>query len=142
MPFHCCLHVMPLKRFKQIRANLHFNDDQLMKSRDDPQHYRTFEIQPVLEHFNHSFLDGMYATKQQSVDERIIKCKGPNILKQFAKGKPVQWGLKLWCRCDSTGCLFEFDLYTGKKTDYVGHGLGEAVVLFLTDAVKSLGCQV
>ena len=32
----------------------------------------------------------MSATKQQSIDEHMIKFKGNSILKQYAKGKPVQ----------------------------------------------------
>ena len=49
----------------------------------------------------------------------------------------------MWCRCDSkTGYLFQFDLYLGKKTGYVEHGLGEGVVLYLTNSIQQLGCEV
>jgi len=69
----------------------------------------------------------------------MIKFKGHNILKQNVKGKPVQWGFKLWCRCDyKSGYLFQFDLYTGKKIGHVEHGLGEGVVLSLTKQSKHI----
>ena len=85
----------------------------------------------------------MSATKIQSVDEHMVKFEGHNILKQYIKGKPVQWGFKLWCRCDSTsGYLFQFDSYTGKKSGHVEHGLGEGVLLLLTEQIKNLQCQV
>ena len=122
--------IMPLKRFEELRAYLHFNNNEKMKPMNDPNHDRAFKVRPVLNHFNLCFINGMYATAEQSIDEHMIKFKGHNILKQYVKGKPVQWGFKLWCRCDSkTGYLFQFDLYTGKKTGYIEHGLGEGVVL-------------
>ena len=135
--------IMPLKRFEELRAYLHFNDNDLMKPRDHPHHDRAFKIRPVLDHFNKCFIAGMSATEEQAIDEHMIKFKGHNILRQYVKGKPVQWGFKLWCRCDSkTGYLFQFDLYTGKKSNNIEHGLGEGVVLTLTEQIRGLYCQV
>ena len=135
--------IMPLKRFEELRAFLHFNNNEEMKPRGDPEHDRAFKVRPVLNHFNVSFINGMTATAEQSIDEHMVKFKGHNILKQYVKGKPVQWGFKLWCRCDSkTGYLFQFDLYTGKKSDHIEHGLGEGVVLTLTEKLKNLYCQI
>ena len=73
----------------------------------------------------------------------MIKFKGHNILRQYVKGKPIQWGFKMWCRCESkTGYLHEFDIYTGKKRGQVEYGLGEGVVLHLTEKIQHLGCKV
>ena len=48
----------------------------------------------------------------------------------------------MWCRCDSkSGYLFQFDLYTGKKKG-VEYGLGEGVVVQLTEKLKNLDCEV
>ncbi|GBP93433.1 PiggyBac transposable element-derived protein 4 [Eumeta japonica] len=64
-------------------------------------------------------------------------------MKQYIKNKPVKWGFKLWCRCDAaTGYLFEFDLYTGKRTSGIEYGLGESVILQLTRKVEGLGCEI
>ena len=73
----------------------------------------------------------------------MIKFKGHNILRQYVKGKPIQWGFKLWCRCAAkAGYLYEYDLYTGKKSGHIEYGLGEGVVLKLSEKIQGLYCQV
>jgi len=135
--------VMTLKRFEEIRAYLHFNDNDLAKPNSDEEHDRAFKVRPVMEHFNSSFIAALSSTQFQSIDEHMIKFKGHNILRQYVKGKPIKWGFKMWCRCDSkSGYLFEFDLYTGKKRNQVEYGLGEGVVLQLTQAIKNLRCKI
>ena len=135
--------VMCLKRFEEIRRYLHFNDNAQMTDRSDPNHDRAFKLRPVLKHFNECFLAAMQPTKCEAIDEHMIRFKGHNIMRQYVKGKPIQWGFKMWCRCDSkSGFLFEFDLYTGKKLGCVEHGLGEGVVLSLTEKLEGLECQI
>ena len=122
--------IMPLRRFEILRYCLHFNNNELMKPIADPDHDRLFKVRPVLGHFNKSFLAAMNPTKHQSIDEHKLKFKGHNVLRQYVKRKPIQWGFKMWCRCDSrTGYLFEFEIYAGKKTNEVQFGLREGVVL-------------
>lgn len=130
--------IMPRTRFEQIRQNLHFcNNDCQSKEID-----RAFKVRPVMNHFNDCFQNVMNNSKRQSIDEHMIKFKGHNVMKQYIKNKPIKWGFKMWCRAESsTGYLFEFDLYTGKKTK-TEVGLGESVILSLTDKLKGLGCEV
>ena len=98
---------MPLKRFEEIRSFLHFNGNSLMKPKSDTGHDRIFKVRPVLDHFNASFVAAMAPSQFQSTDEHMIKFKGHNILRQYVKGKPIQWGFKLWCRCAAkTGYLY------------------------------------
>ena len=135
--------IMPLRRFEILRSFLHFNNNELMRPRANPDHDRLFKVRPVLGHFNKSFLAAMNPTKHQSIDEHMLKFKGHNVLRQYVKGKPIQWGFKMWCKCDSrTGYLFEFDVYAGKKTNQVQFGLGEGVVLQLTEKLKDLFCEI
>ena len=85
----------------------------------------------------------MSPTMYQSIDEHIIKFKGHKILRLYVKEKPGQWGFKLWCRRDAvSGYLFQFDLYTGKKVGYTKHGLGERVVLLLTEQLAHKNCHI
>lgn len=135
--------VMPRARFEEIRRNLHFCNNQAVKDASSPDHDRAYKIRPVIDHFNTSFQNALNNTKKQSIDEHMIKFKGHNAMKQYIKNKPVKWGFKLWCRCDAaTGYLFEFDLYTGKRTSGIEFGLGESIVLQLTKKIEGLGCEI
>ena len=88
------------------------------------------------------FLAAMELTRFESVEKHTIRFKGRNIMKQYVKGEPIQWGFKMWCRCDSkSSYLFEFNLYTGKNLSGVECGLGEGVLLLHTEKLR-LKCQV
>ena len=114
-----------------------------MRAPSDPIHDRTFKVRVVLDHFNESFSSAMTPSQFQLKDEHMIKMKELNITRQCVNGKPIKWGFKMWCRCDSkSGCLFKFDLYTGKKCGHVQYGLGEAVVLQLTEKIRNIGCHI
>lgn len=66
----------------------------------------------------------------------MVKFEGQNCMKQYMKGKPMDRGFKHFCRnCSNTGYIFEFDIYTGKKTQ-IEVGLAEGVVLQLTRKIK------
>lgn len=135
--------IMPRIRFEDIRRNLHFCNNEEQSGPDSPNYDRAYKIRPVIDHFNHAFQHALSNTTSQSIDEHMIKFKGHNAMKQYIKNKPVKWGFKLWCRCDATtGYLYEFDLYTGKRNSGTQYGLGESVVLQLTEKIKGLGCEV
>ena len=58
-----------------------------------------------------------------------------SFMKRYLELKPVKWGFKWQFRCAvSTGYLYKFDLYLGKKKDIEGN-LVEGAVLQLTNKV-------
>jgi DNA excision repair protein ERCC-6 len=84
----------------------------------------------------------MSDTNRQSIDEHMTKFKGRHSCKQYLKNKPIKWGFKWWCRCCSkTGYLYEFNIYLGKK-ELVEFGLGESVVLKLSDKLENTYCTL
>ena len=134
--------IMPRARFEKIRSALHFSDNSKILPRDDPEYDRAHKIRPLINHFNKYFQDAREPSQCEAVDEHMIKFKGHSGMKQYIKNKPVKWGFKLWCRCDSeTGYLYHFDLYTGKKK-HSEKGLGESVVLQLCEPLQGLGVRV
>ena len=134
--------VMPRNRFAVIRSALHISNNEDMLHRTDPELDRAFNVRPLVTHFNQSFQKARAPSIQQSIDEHMIKFKGHNKMKQYIKNKPIKWGFKMWCRCNSkTGYLYQFDLYSGKKTE-TEYGLGEGVAVTLTKPIEHLCCEV
>lgn len=126
---------LDLSRFGKIYTS--FDNNNHSQSSD-----RAYKIRSVMQHFNLCFQAAINNSLRQSIDEHMIKFKGHNIMKQYIKNKPIKWGFKMWCRCESsTGYLYQFGLYTGKKIN-TEIGLGESVVLCLTEQLKGLGCEV
>ena len=66
-----------------------------MTDRNDPNYDRAFKLRSVLKHFNECFLDAMEPTRFESIDKHMIRFKVRNIMKQYIKGKPIQWGFKM-----------------------------------------------
>ena len=58
---------MTLKRFEEIRAYLHFNNNENMKPTSDPEHNRAFKVCLVFARFNSAFSSALAPTKQQSI---------------------------------------------------------------------------
>ena len=127
--------VMTRHRFFEIRTSLHFANNADAPDKNDPQHDRAWKLRPIINHFNDAFLAGMAPTTHQTIDERMVKFEGQNVMKQYMKDKPIDRCFKHFCRnCSNTGYVFEFDIYTGKKTQ-VEVGLA-GVVLQLTRQIK------
>jgi len=87
--------IMPLKRFEELRAYVHFNDNEKMTSRDDENHDRAFKVRLVMDHLNKYFWKSFSPTKRQAIDEHMIKYQGHSILKQHVKGSPSSGDLNL-----------------------------------------------
>lgn len=65
-----------------------------------------------------AFQSGGVCSSSQSIDECMIKFKGRSTLKHYMPKKTIKRGFKVWSRFDSsTGYLYQFDIYTGKKDD-------------------------
>ena len=55
-----------------------------------------------------------------SVDERMVRNNGRYSFRQYIKDKPTKWGFKFWVLADSlTGYTYDFDLYLGRRANYV-----------------------
>ena len=124
-------------RFKEILQNLHFADN-IQSDQED----KGYKIRPVIDHLNESFRQVYSDEPEQSIDEHMTKFKGRSSMKQYIKSKPIKWGFKWWYRCASTsGYLYEFDLYLGRKKKVEGN-LGESVVFMLSEKLKGTYCTL
>lgn len=127
--------IMPVKRFKKIISNLHANDNQKAVPRNEPGFDKLYKVRPLITHFEKKFQEEYSNSSVQSIDEIMVKFKGRSTMKQYMPGKPVKRGYKIWARSDaSSGYLYQFEIYTGKKDDgAISEGLGYRVVTNLTN---------
>ncbi|GBP68518.1 PiggyBac transposable element-derived protein 4 [Eumeta japonica] len=79
------LNITPRARFEEIRRNLHFCNNKVVRDITSPDYDRAYKIQPIIDHFNTSFQNALNNTEEQSIDEHMIKFKGHNAMKQYTK---------------------------------------------------------
>lgn len=104
---------------------------------------RLWKVGPFLELIRKRCLE--QALEQEcSVDEQMIPFKGQLSIKQYVKGKPSPWGIKVVALCGSSGLLHDFAIYQGENTIPVDlkkeYGLYSGVVLHLSKRI-SYGCN-
>lgn len=137
--------VMSFRRFQQITRCLHLNDNSKIPDKTSPNFDRCYRVRPLMEMLNINFQKEYKPSSHVAVDESMILFKGRSAMKQYMPLKPkIKRGYKVWSIADSqTGYLCKFDLYQGRTerrpTDM---GLGEHVVLSLTEDVVAAGSQV
>ena len=124
-------------RYREILQNLHFAENSKQDQTD-----KGYKIRPISNQMNKSFRESYSNEPKQTIDEHMTKFKGRSSTRQYLKMKPIKWGFKWWLRCASSNdCLYEFDLYLGKKQN-VKVNLGEGVVMQLSEKAKGTFCTL
>ncbi|OWR41364.1 putative transcription factor COE1 [Danaus plexippus plexippus] len=78
--------------------------------------------------------------KELCVDEQIVPFTGKHSAKQYIKGKPCPWGMKLFFLCGKNGRAYDFIIYQNSIPEFDRSlikkvGFGAAVVLHLMKRV-------
>ena len=83
--------------------------------------------------------------KRLCIDEQMIPFKGRLDLKQYMKGKPNPWGIKLFFLCGESGMPYNFIAYQGKTTKlpekYNHLGLSGSLVMSLLENTIHQHCN-
>ena len=125
--------VMPRNRFLLILSMIHFVDNLEEHNAGD----KVWKIRPWLRSFRENCLK-VVLEEHNSIDEMMVPFKGKfSRIKQYIRGKPNPWGLKLWARTSSTGILCDFEVYQGRILNQPKSvlGVGADVVLKLSDTL-------
>lgn len=129
---------MSEKRFFKLRNNLHATVDEPSDCQD-----RLWKVRPLLDQIRARCLE-LQLEEECSIDEQMIPFKGNLSIKQYVKGKPTPWGIKVFALCGRSGMLYDFVVYQGENTipnslkkDY---GLCSGVVLHLAKRIPT-GCN-
>lgn len=124
---------MPRNRFYSIRQNIHIiNNMDIARDNTD----KFVKIRPLFDALNNRCKQ-LPVERNLSVDEQIVPFKGQLVVKQYMKGKPNPWGIKIFLLCGQSGIVYNMILYQGVSTNINKDlqkifGLGGAVVLDLT----------
>lgn len=134
--------VLPRDRFVWLLGNIHLNDNILMPKRDQPNYDKLYKLRPLINKLSETFLSSLKPTKNQSIDESMIRFKGRSSLKQYMPLKPVKRGYKVWVRADESGYACQFQIYTGKSENTAEKDLGARVVIDLTRDLVGMGHHI
>lgn len=124
---------MNVKRFAWILSHLHLNDNSLQPKKGDVLFDKLYKLRPLLQHLSERFLSVFHPSEYQSIDESMVKFKGRSSLKQYMPKKPIKRGYKIWMRCDQSGFVCQFEIYSGKVDQLVEKNLGARVVQNLSE---------
>lgn len=103
---------MTRDRFFQLRNNLHAVDIETIDSGKD----RLAKVRPMLNSIRNRCLQ-LPVEKEVCIDEQMVPFTGNLNIKQYMKGKPNPWGVKIFALCGKSGQLYDFFVYQGSTTE-------------------------
>lgn len=103
---------MPLKKYEQLKSNLHFVDNTHINEND-----RYAKIRPLMEYLRKNFIE-IEEEKSYSIDEMMVPYKGKKAgsRRQYMPKKPTKWGFKFFVRAGNSGIVYDFFAYDGANT--------------------------
>ncbi|KAL3219837.1 hypothetical protein MRX96_005601 [Rhipicephalus microplus] len=123
-------------RFEKLRNNLHIVDVNYPDATD-----RLWKVRPLLDIFQRK-CKSLVTEERLCIDEQMVPFKGHLDIKQYVKGKPNPWGIKIFMLCGESGLVYDFLPYQGSTTKIKDHikqqyGVTGAIVLRLADRIPS-----
>ncbi len=107
--------LMSHKHYKQLKAWLHFSNNNNRVPRGQPEHHPLFKIAPILNLAERANSTLYTPQKTLSLDERMQLWKGKFAFNQYNPNKPIKWGMKAFCLCESSsGYCIKHEIYTGE----------------------------
>nr|CAH7713898.1 unnamed protein product [Callosobruchus chinensis] len=82
-------------RFIWLHGHFHLNDNSVIPSRESPNYDKLYKVRPVLDTLSKTFMNCYKPSKNQSIDESMIRFKGRSTLKQYMPQKPIKRGYKV-----------------------------------------------
>lgn len=127
---------MARDRFFELRNNLHLVNNTRILNRCNDAFYK---VRPIFDAVRNRCLE-LPLEKELCVDEQIVPFTGKHVAKQYIKGKPCPWGLKIFFLCGKHGQAYDFILYQSSSPELDNNltkkiGYGAAIVLHLTKRI-------
>ncbi|KAK7106183.1 piggyBac transposable element-derived protein 4-like [Littorina saxatilis] len=132
--------VISKNRYEKLSQYFHLNDNSKAAAKGDAEYDPLFKVRTLLEQVRTSSHAHYHPGKHISIDEAMVKFNGRLSFKQYIKGKPNPWGIKVWCVADPrTGYMLDFDPYLGKVHEPMPYGLGHHVILRMSSRFLDKG---
>lgn len=128
-------------KFLQIFWNLH-----LCSTSPAPGSSRSAKVQPLLDLFCPRFESVYKLGEFMAADEAIVAFTGHAVFRQYIRGKPHPYGIKVFVLTNSkTGYVYRLRIYFGKETDLMQDSSllhTTRVVLTLVEPLQGLSHHV
>ena len=133
---------MSHNRYLEIKRYLHINDNSQLQDIPAEERDKLSKIRPLIDQVNENFLRYGVFSEDLSINKQMVRYYGHHYLKQFIRGKPVQFGFKQWAICCSkSGYCYQMQVYEGKGKDLEEDenvpGLGAHVVMKMIKVLKT-----
>jgi len=104
---------MTRDRFFQLRSNFHI----IVNASIPPNNKEKFIKVLPLYNLIKKQCNNLIKERNLSIDEQMVLFKGNLSIKQYIKGKPCPWGIKIFVLAGSNGMVYDFILYQGSNTE-------------------------
>ena len=95
-------HVMPMRRFMDIKHFFHLENNDLAVPRGSEEYDPLHKVRQVYGCLQLRCRNGWRMGTYASLDESMTNWEGRSHFKQYKLSKPIRWGYKFLCICDST----------------------------------------
>lgn len=125
---------MPVNRFFKLRKNLH-----CVNVTDRSNTDKLWKVRPIFD-IVRARCNELSLEEYICVDEQMVPFRGQLTIKQYVKGKPCPWGIKIFVLCGASGQMYDFIIYQGittelDKDNIAKFGQGASVVIHLVSNV-------
>ncbi|KAE9522588.1 hypothetical protein AGLY_017010 [Aphis glycines] len=104
---------MTRNRFFELRTHFHvMNNEEIPQTNID----KFIKVRPLYNYMKHRFHQ-LPIERNISIDEQMVPFKGKLAPKQYMRGKPHPWGIKLFLMCGSSGIVYDFIMFQGSSTE-------------------------
>lgn len=137
---HLFRETMSRDRFFQLRNNLHcVNNLDIPVNCED----KLYKVRPLYDAIRNRCTE-LHLEENLCIDEQIVPFRGHLSIKQYVKGKPTPWGVKIFVLCGRSGMAYDFVIYQGASTglnleNLKTFGLGATVILHLSERIQEDG---
>ncbi|KAJ4446621.1 hypothetical protein ANN_13318 [Periplaneta americana] len=114
-----------------MKTFFHLMDNTELKAGD-----KLGKVTPIYDELGKNLQQFRIFHNKLSIDESMVPYYGHHSCKMFIKCKPIQFGVKIWMLCSSSGYPYAMEIHSGKKDSENQGPLGTCVVTGLLSVVR------